>query len=516
MFVRITALLILLAPGLSADTLQGRVVEDHSGNPLASAEIKVRQVGAPQLAADLETDATGRFSAERLPAGKYRIEASKPNYAGTTLEISKLSTGLQIRLVRLGAIAGEVLDAQGKPILGAHVYAIPKPSGVGPLKPFDAATISTRVSDRGLYRLHNLAPGEYVLAVTYGASTSIFGSTGGASVRPGLGSGILFYPSNTKPQTFAIAGGEDYRNTNFTILVGALFTVSGKVELPDPKTRYWLALMSEEQPTLANAVAETKEDGSFKFEGVAAGSYSLVASGPMGGYGGKGIFRGEPLFARTQVSVGGSNVEGVALSLRKGRSLSFLLTAAGGQKPDPQCPATAHLDLITLEDWATRLEMSGEIDFSKEKMLDGLGPARFQAELTGLGDSCYQVAPVVVDLSSGNLEGPVRIPIAAGGTIQGKLTGAIMASEFAIALVPGDATAAAQSVRVAFPDAAGRFSFASLRPGVYRIAAQRANDSKLRWVSDRSRMLEVQVTAGSATVLELPAPKPSTEGQEEY
>lgn len=515
MSVRIVALLLLLASGLHADALQGKVVEDHSGNPLASAEIKVRPVGAQQLAADLETDSTGRFSVDRLPPGKYRIEASKPNYAGAMLEVSKLASDLQIRLVRLGAIAGQVLDAQGKPVLGAEVYAIPKPSGGGPLKPFDPATISTRVSDRGLYRLTNLAPGEYVLAVTYGASTSIFGSSGGASVRPGLGSGILFYPSNTKPQTFAIAGGEDYRNTNFTILSGVLFTVSGKVELPDPKTRFWLALILEEQPVLANAVAETKEDGSFQFEGVASGIYALVVSGPMGGYGGKGIFRGEPLFARTQVSVSGSNVDGVALSMRKGRSLSFLLTAAGGQKPDAQCPSTAHLNLMPVEDWATRLETSGEIDFAKEKMLDGLGPAKFQAELTGLGDSCYQVAPVVVDLSSGNLEGPVRVPVAAGGTIQGKLTGANMPSEFAVALVPGDATAGAQSVRVAFPDATGKFTFASLRPGVYRIAAHRSNDSKLRWVSDRSRMLEVQITAGSATVLELPAPKPGAEGQEE-
>ena len=40
--------------------LDGRVVEDHTGNPLASVELKVSRSGERTLAAHLETDTGGQ------------------------------------------------------------------------------------------------------------------------------------------------------------------------------------------------------------------------------------------------------------------------------------------------------------------------------------------------------------------------------------------------------------------------------------------------------------------------
>jgi hypothetical protein len=506
--VRVAVLFAMLASGAVADTLQGMVVEDHSNNPLASVEVRVYRVGIRQLAADLETDGTGRFTAAGLPAGDYRIEASKPNYLSATLRMTGVKGGLLIRLVRCAVISGEILDAQGKPVRGATAYAMPKPAGGGPLRPFDALSQGnySQVNDRGQYRLHDLAPGEYAVAVTYGASTAIFGSTGGASVRTGLGSGVQFYPSNARPQFFAVSGGEEYR-ADFAILPNTLYSVSGSMELPAPKTRYWLALTTDDQPALAAAVAETKADGSFQFESIAPGSYHLTASGPIGGYGGKGILGTEPFFGRGQVGVGGGNVEGISISVQKGRSLSFILRSSVTQMPEGACPATAQLTLTALEDWATRLDRSAEVNFKKEQTVEQLGPARFQMVVSRLGESCYQPAEAILDLSGALPEGPIVVLVAPAGSIRGKLTGTSRPADYAVALVSADAAAGTQPVQVAFPDAEGRFGFGGLRPGPYRIAAQPSGEaSKARWVADRARMVEIRIAAGVPTELELPAP----------
>src|SRR5262249_50359492 len=102
--------------------------------------------------------------------------------------------------------------------------------------------VFTMVNERGQYRIGNLAPGEYAVAVTYGASAMIFGSSGGGSARAGLGSGMQFYPTNARPQNFAVAGGEEYRNVDFALQGGTRYTIIGKLDLPAPKTQFWLAL----------------------------------------------------------------------------------------------------------------------------------------------------------------------------------------------------------------------------------------------------------------------------------
>ena len=216
----------------SAANLEGRIVEDHTGNPLASVEVRVYKTGQRTLAAHLETDSSGRFRAPGLGDGEYRIEATKANFVGATVRLASLAGGLLIRLVRCGVITGQVVDAQGQPILGVAVYAMPKPVS-GPLMPLSGQVPGrqTRVDERGQYRLHGLPPGEYAVVAAYGASTAMFGSSGGAEVRSGIGSGVQVYPSNLRPQFFAVAGGELYRNIDFSITPPGLHNLSGKVRL---------------------------------------------------------------------------------------------------------------------------------------------------------------------------------------------------------------------------------------------------------------------------------------------
>lgn len=511
--IRTLGLLLSLAGARAAGTLEGKVVEDHTGNPLASVELRVHKTGQQTLAAHLETDTAGRFRADGLSEGEYRIDATKANYIGATVRLQSVPGGLVIRLVRCGSISGQVADGQGQPIPGATVYAMPKPDS-GPVRPFVTLGAGTyaRVNERGAYRLYGLPPGEYAVAASYGASTSMFGSTGGASVKAGLGSGVQLYPANQRPQFFAVTGGEQYRNIDFAVIPAALHSVSGKIDLPDPKTHYWLALVASDQPAVAQAVAETNTDGSFRFEGIAAGSYTLTAAGPTQGYGGKAVLGPQPYFGRTLVNVG-VDVENVAVAVQRGRSVGIMLSV---QRAGSGCPASAQVTLTALEDFAARIDRTAEVSMGKEQAVADLAPTRYQIGVSGLGESCYLANDRVLDLTVGAAQGgtngpvpvPVQVMVAAAGAIHGKLTGAANPAGFAVALVSADPDRSNAPVQVVFPAADGRFVFGGLSSGRYRIVTQPAGEaSAARWVQDPAHMIELQILAGTPTELELPAPK---------
>src|SRR5215467_1783418 len=137
--MRAAAILVWACLPTSAATLDGRVVEDHTGNPLASVELRVHRAGQRTLAAHLETDTSGAFHAENLPDGDYRIEAVKTNYVDATLRTHNVSSGVLIRLVRCGVITGQVLDGQGQPVLGAFIYVMPKPANGAPPRPLTSS-----------------------------------------------------------------------------------------------------------------------------------------------------------------------------------------------------------------------------------------------------------------------------------------------------------------------------------------------------------------------------------------
>src|ERR1035441_9382163 len=118
-----TALVVLAAsalgaPALWAQDLEGRVVEDSSGNPLASAELKFHKAGMRELAADLETDREGRFRAPGLAAGEYTVDAAKANYIAATFRLKIPAAPLLVRLVRYGVIGGQVRYTEGRPVEG--------------------------------------------------------------------------------------------------------------------------------------------------------------------------------------------------------------------------------------------------------------------------------------------------------------------------------------------------------------------------------------------------------------
>ncbi|HWB82519.1 MAG TPA: carboxypeptidase-like regulatory domain-containing protein [Bryobacteraceae bacterium] len=488
------------AAAVSQETnaLAGRVVEDSTGNPLPSAELRFHQKGMRELAADLETDGDGRFGTSDLPPGDYTVDLLKPNFLTTTFKLHVPDTGVLLRLVRYGVIDGSAKDASGQPIPGrvlapggrtagsARITVLVRTPGTEELRSFRETTLD----DNGHFRVYDLPPGQYAIGLWYSGLAA--------------GSGMQLYPDTAHPRFFTISGGEEYDDVGFTVLPSQSYSVGGRIELPAVKSSFQVALGLPEQPTLPIAQTLTNADGTFRFEKVPSGTYDLFASGPVGGYGAfdSVLGRGEPSFGRARVQVIGQDVEGISVPVGPGRPLSVALRAQGGGALPPGCPSTVSVSLDSLEPWAMRFFTNTQVAFGKPQIIRNLAPGRFRLTATGLGAGCYQASEPVVDLTS-DMEKPVAIELAEAASIRGQLKGAPPSANFAVVLLDAGNTDAADA-QLAFPDSGGRFTFDGLRPGRYRIAVQQRGETPVRWVADVSRMPEVDVAAGVISTVELP------------
>jgi hypothetical protein len=499
--LKVVAALIFAAVAAPGQNFGGRVVEDSSGEAVASAELKLHKTGMRELYADLDTDRTGHFEGVDISPGDYTVDVLKANFLTTTFPIHIPNNGVQVRLLRYGVMDGHVTNIRGEAVAG--IVRAPYGQTIGATRltvlakqPGSEEFRSIRdrpLEDGGHFRFFDLPPGQYELGMWYYGINE--------------GSGMQLYPDNANPRVFTIAGGEVYKDLNFLIAPNPEFKVSGTVELPASKLEFTLALGLPDQPTLPIAIALAKDDGSFQFDKVPPGSYDLFAAGPTGGYTQfESVMndKKDALFGRMRIQVAGSDLTSLSVPVKPARSLDVVLRAHGGGAFPAACPQSATVNLSSMDPWGVLFRASSPVSAAKEQTVRNLPPGRLSILASGLGSGCFQSNEVVVDLSKETPQ-PLAIEVAAAGSIQGTLlTGATHATSYAVMLI--DATAGAPS-QLAFPDTAGHFVFETLHPGRYRIAAQPAAEaSRTRWLTNLSQMKEVNVAGGQNTSVELAVP----------
>lgn len=159
-----------LQPGAA---IGGTVVDALTRRPIAGARIAVAEspgsgvTASSEPAASARTDARGKFSAAGLLPGDYEVSAARSGYLPATLPrvaaTARSAGAAAVALVPAASISGRVVDAQGKPIVGASV-ALEAPragrgrfGGGGPAFRAPRGETSTRTGPEGTFRLDGLA-----------------------------------------------------------------------------------------------------------------------------------------------------------------------------------------------------------------------------------------------------------------------------------------------------------------------------------------------------------------------
>ena len=153
-----------------AASVRGMVVENQTGHPLARTLVVAAPVaGTSGAAQSTRTNLYGAFALENLPPGAFVISAARKGFAPIQYGQKQWkSAGLpvileenqkidiEIRLPRLGAITGRILDENdvGMADHEVVVYHLAKPPQL---------VANATSDDRGVYRIGSLEPGDYLV-----------------------------------------------------------------------------------------------------------------------------------------------------------------------------------------------------------------------------------------------------------------------------------------------------------------------------------------------------------------
>jgi protocatechuate 3,4-dioxygenase beta subunit len=250
---------------VTSASISGRVV-DSAGNPIEGASVTARGSGQSFIHA-ASTAEDGSYTIDGLAAGSYTLEFSKSGSSFLTQYLGGTSSsqGATVLTVALGdslthkdmtlptaaSISGRVVDEAGNPIEGVSVAASSTTSGSG----------NARTAADGTYKVDGLVAGSYTLQFSKPGSypTQYFGGTS----------------SSQKATVLTVASGDALRLTDMTLLTVAL--ISGRVVDAAGNPIAGVSV-SANSTSGGYGSAQTAADGTYKVDGLAAGSYTLQFS----------------------------------------------------------------------------------------------------------------------------------------------------------------------------------------------------------------------------------------------
>lgn len=258
--------------------IAGLVVDDL-GKPVAGSSVQV--TGPRQLlggsSTTVQTDESGKFSAEAQGAGPFKVEASKSAYSRAAIEnVAPGARDLMLILLRPGRVSGKVVAAGGAAIgSGGKVKAVPVKEGAAAgamerLMAFarqDFGSQESPIDDQGRFSVEAPAGMVQIAARVPGFAPAVSKTV---SVSPGEEAGGL----EIRISAGAAVSGRVVAAGNKSI-AGAAVTlrpVSGDASID---------LMREMLPQFLDtesSKASTEEDGTYEIRHLAPGEYVLAAS----------------------------------------------------------------------------------------------------------------------------------------------------------------------------------------------------------------------------------------------
>ena len=509
------------------------LTDEETPQPVKRAEVRaIVSGGEPRTT---YTDASGAFAFTNLPTGRFTIEATKPGYVRTaygarrhdrpgtpvTLTDAQKKQVLQIRMARGSVITGRVVDEFGQPAQGARVRAqlTRMVNGERTLVdvPIAGAMFGEVADDRGVYRLYGLPAGDYVISASPRNSgpgdirrmseTEIRAAEQAlkqpeSPLEPAeppvtVGYSSVFFPgvlNVAQASAITLRRGEERQGVDFAVQFVRTTTVEGTVVAPGGvRPESVELLMLPRQPGtsglgapggpavfVSGSARRVGPDGKFSFPGVTPGPYTLSAR--MNGQ------EGTPLWANADIDVDGQPISGVTLALQEGLTVAGRLEFEMDGVDRPTMMTRARVNLLPAGNSGIMIGAgTTEVTASGAFTMTGVVPGRYRAS------AMFNTPEVNWILKSAVIKGKdaldVPFDLAPGDVITDavftftnrtqELSGTLQdaskrpAPDFTVVVFPADKAlwGSTRRVRTVRPDTSGKFTFANLPSGAYRIAA---------------------------------------------
>jgi uncharacterized protein (DUF2141 family) len=508
--------------------IMGTVTMAGSGQPVEGVRVTLNGVELRGTRSALTND-DGQFVFSDLPAGTYTARATltghisgtygqkQPGKPGTSIV---LAAGQQLKNVSFeiakgGVISGSVFDEKSRPSIGTPVRVMRWLMQSGERILTTAGNGTT--DDRGIYRIYNLSPGDYLVsAVPRNTTGEVFtaeidsggrvvSASGTGAGEPVQGYASVFYPGTTQlaaAQAVRVGIAEERLGIDFGLQRAALSTITGQVVVPNGQspTTIQIRLLQAESGALGigQQTARPAQNGSFSFRSVVPGQYTLFATASVVEPRAPGqaptpvVLNQQPasqrrIWAQADVFVDGAVPSLVSLTMQEGLPLSGHITF-DGTAPQPTGNQRVRVMLNPLGTSLPLLgvgNLSANVDASGRFTIDGVIPGRYRVSASGAQG--WSVKSVIAngvdvldfpfDIAAGENAPNVTIQFGDRNTdLKGVLTDAAgtPSSDYSVVIFPDDQrywVPFARRMRSTRPATDGKFAFVGLPPGEYRIAA---------------------------------------------
>jgi hypothetical protein len=384
-------------PAIGTASIAGTVVvNDADGHPIRRVTVTLNSAQPGQFAPRVAvTDDKGRFVFANLPAGAYSAPRAmkagyvpatygekRPNGVGMPISLTegqRLSIGLKMFK---GAVITGMVRHQGRPVQGVQVQAIAVRIVDGVRTSGSVQGGSAQTDDRGTYRIHGIAPGEFVVSCTprfasgelrpitdaeiqwaerqlQGQPGSTSATSGAAQTLPKPAQAIthtsVYFPGTTdatRAGVLTLEPGAERAGVDFELMFVPTAKIEGRVldangnPASNPQLNlvpridtnvmlgdsfFMLDMMMLNRATVA--------DGRFSFAGIRPGEYTIAARAAERGApiapAGRGGGPAATLWASADITVNGEDQAGIELRLQPGMKLTGRVAFEAATLPVP-------------------------------------------------------------------------------------------------------------------------------------------------------------------------------------